>query len=143
MASNLPNTLFGSYPGSSAMQRDATLAQNAYTRFLTQQRGARDLANIDINGTNGLQRLGSSYGRRGLANSGIFRGAQNEYAQGWMNQRQEALNNIYDQLRQTSMSDAGALGQFGYDQTTAAMEKYQQILQTAAQLNDLKPFLGG
>lgn len=143
MSSSLPNTFFGAYSPGAGMQRDASLAQNAYTRFLAQQRGARTLANLDIQGTNGIQGLASGYGRRGLANSGIFKRAQNDYASGWMDQKQTALNSIYDELRNATMGDTGAWAQFANDQQSTAMDKFQQILQTAAQLNNLRPFLGG
>lgn len=143
MSSSLPNTFFGAYSADAGLQRDATLAQNAYTRFLTQQRGARTLAKLDIDGTRGIEGLSSSYGRRGLGNSGIFKNAQNDYASGWMDQRQTALNSIYDELRGATMGDAGAWAQFANNQQSTAMDKFQQILQTAAQLNQLRPFLGG
>lgn len=139
----LPNTFFGGYDPGAGWQRDATLAQNARTRFLIQQRGARDLANIDIAGAKGIEGLAGSYNKRGLRFSGMQNTGQNEYAKGWMQSKQDALANIYNQLAESSFSDAGAMANFQQNQADFAAEKYQQILQSAAQLNSLRPYLGG
>lgn len=138
-----PVGTFGNYSPGAAFNRDATLAQNAYSRFLAQQRGARDISNIDINMTKGLEGLASGYAHRGLANSGIYGTAQNDYAQNWMQGRQDAMDRLYQELRQASYGDAGAWGTFGNNVADTAEERYQKMLQTAADLSALKPFLGG
>jgi len=137
------NTGFGLYDPQAAFNRDATLAQNAYSRFLAQQRGAREIADLDINRTRGLERFASSYGQRGLANSGIYQNAQNDYAKDWMQGRQDSLDRLYQELRAAEFGDAGAWQQFGSNVADTEEEKMQQILQTAAQLSQMKPFLGG
>lgn len=142
-SSALPNTFFGGYDPATAWQRDATLAQNARTRFLIQQRGARDLANIDIAGAKGIEGLAGAYNKRGLRFSGMQNTGQNDYAKSWMQQKQDALSNIYNQLAETQFGDATATANFQQGQQDFAAEKYQQILQAAAQLNNLRPYLGG
>lgn len=134
---------FGSYDAGAGWARDASLAQNAYSRFLAQQRGARDLGNIDIAQTRGLEGLGSAYAQRGLTNSGLYQNAQNDYAQGWMQQRQDSLDRLYQSLRDAAYSDSNAWSSFNNSVADKEAEKVQQILQTAAQLASLKPFMGG
>jgi len=134
---------FGAYDAAAGWQRDSTLAQNAYSRFLAQQRGTRELGNIDIGQTRGLEGLGAGMAQRGLTNSGIYQTAQNDYAQGWMGQRQDALDRLYQSLRDTAYSDTNAWASFNNSVADKEAEKAQQILQTAAQLSSLKPFIGG
>lgn len=138
-----PPNGFGSYDAGAGWRRDATLAQNAYSRFLAQQRGARDLGNIDIAQTRGLETLGAGMAQRGLTNSGIYQTAQNDYAQGWMQQRQDAMDRLYQSLRDAAYSDTNAWADFNNSVADKEAEKAQQILQTAAQLASLKPFMGG
>lgn len=139
----LPNTFFGGYDPAAGWQRDATLAQNARTRFLIQQRGARDLADIDIAGAKGIEGLAGAYNKRGLRFSGMQNTGQNDYAKSWMQQKQNALQSIYDELAGLSFSDATAGVNFQQSQADFAAQKYQQILQSAAQLNTMRPYLGG
>lgn len=134
---------FGAYSSGAGYKRDATLAQNAYSRFLSQQRGSRDLANVDMTMRQGLEGLAAGYGRRGLTNSGIYSQGQSRYAQDWTNQRQAVLSRLYDEMRQASFGDAGAWADFNTNVTDTASQKYQQILETAAQLDQLRPFFGG
>lgn len=122
--------------------RDAALARNAYARFLGQQRGARQLVDVDRRGTRGLEGLAVNLSRRGVVNSGIARTAQNDYAEGWMSQRQ----NIYDQLaalaNQQATDDANAWNQYQMTDADLQAQKANDILSTASQLQEFRPFLG-
>lgn len=127
---------------SAATQRDASLAQNAYSRTLGQQRGSRKLADIDRNMTRGLEGLASGYGRRGLRNSGIFQTAQNDYGSQWLQQRQDINDQLTSDLRQADFADSQAWNNYQATEADIAAEKQAQILSTAAQLEQFKPFLG-
>jgi hypothetical protein len=124
-------------------QRDATMAQNAYSRFLSQQRGTRDFATIERQGSRGLENLGSTLARRGLRNSGIRQQASGDYAQNWMNQRNDLLDALRQQLAQFDLQDAQAMS--GYNATIGEIElqKQRDILATAAALRGMAPYLGG
>lgn len=126
-----------------ALSRDAQLAQGAYSRFLSQQRGTRNIADLDRSMTRGLERFGSSYGRRGLATSGLFAQAQNDYAQGWAQQKQDLLDQLTQIARQGDLQDQQTWA--NYNQTVADIEaeKAAQILATASQLNDYRQYFGG
>ena len=127
---------------SAAQQRDASLAMNAYSRMLSQQRGARDVMAADKAAAKGLESFGAGYGKRGLRNSGIYRGATSEYAQNWMQQRNDQLDALRQQLAQYDLQDAQS--QAGYESTLSDIElaKQRDILSTAASLAGLRPFLG-
>jgi hypothetical protein len=115
-----------------ALTRDAQLAQNAYTRFLSQDRGTRQLADLTRNQTNGMQRFASSFGRRGLQNSGIFNQAQSDYAQNYMRQQQAIQDQMNQDLNQSLLNDATAWMNFDVTTGNSSEEKYNNILQTAA-----------
>lgn len=125
-----------------AGQRDATLAQNAYSRFLSQQRGTRKIADLDRGMTRGLEKFGASYGRRGLRNSGIFNQAQADYAQSWTQQRQDVNDQLNDVARQLDFGDQGAWGSYYSTEADLEAQKQAQIMATAAQLEQFRPFMG-
>ena len=123
-----------------ALTRDAQLAQNAYTRFLSADRGTRSLETLNRGMNRGLEKFGASYGMRGLRNSGIFQQGQSDYASEWMRQQQQIQDEVAQALRQAQLADASAW--MNYDATTGDVneQKYQQILADAAALQSA---LGG
>jgi hypothetical protein len=125
-----------------ASQRDASLAMNAFSRMLSQQRGSRDLAKLDKDASRGLEGFGAGYGKRGLRNSGIFKSASSDYSQDWMQQRNDQLDALRQQMAQYDLQDTQS--QTGYQNTLAdiELEKQRDILSTAASLQGLRPFLG-
>jgi hypothetical protein len=127
---------------SATTQRDASLAQNAYSRMLGQQRGSRNLADIDRNMTRGLESLASGHARRGLRHSGIFQTAQNDYGSAWMQQRQDVNDEIASTLRQADFADSQAWNAYQATEADIEAEKQAQIMSTAALLEQFKPFLG-
>lgn len=122
---------------SAALQRDAQLAQNAYSRFLSAQRGTRSLDELNRGMNKGLEGLGSGFGKRGLRNSGIFDRAQADYGSEWLRQQQQINDQVSQDIRQSNLSDASAW--MNYDSATgdANEQKYMDILQTAAQLQQV------
>ena len=121
------------------LQRDATLAQNAYSRFLSQDRGTRQLGDLNRGMERGLQGF-ASFGKRGLQNSGIFNQAQSDYAQNWMRQQDAIKNNMLLESRGADLADANAWMQFDAVTGNASENNYNTILQTAF---DLQKALGG
>ena len=123
-------------------QRDASLAMNAFSRMLSQQRGARDVMATDKSASKGLEGFGAGYGRRGLRNSGLFKGAASDYSQNWMQQRNDQLDALRQQMAQFDLQDAQSNA--GYEDTLSEIElaKQRDILSTAASLSGVRPFLG-
>jgi hypothetical protein len=128
---------------SAAMSRDATLSQNAYSRFLSQQRGSRSLADLERTRTQGLEGLASGFHRRGLTHSGIARQGQNLYASNWMQGRQDINSQLMEAMRGYDIGDANANAQYMNTEADVQAQKQQDILNTAAQLQQYRPFLGG
>jgi len=133
---------FGIKKRNLASNRDRQLQQNAYSRFLSQQRGSRSYADLDRGMTRGLEKLGSGFGRRGLRNSGIAAQGQNDYAQAWTQQRDDIAGSLTNDLRQLDMGDQNAWSDFNMGAADVDQMKAAQILQTAATLDQFKPFLG-
>jgi len=127
---------------SAQMTRDATLSQNAYSRFLSQQRGTRNLADLERGMGNGTEQLGSHYASRGLQNSGIAVGGTNDYASKWMQGRQDINDSLMEAMRQYGLSDTNAQATYQSTAADLAYQKQQNILNTAAQLQQFQPFLG-
>jgi microsomal dipeptidase-like Zn-dependent dipeptidase len=127
---------------SAGMQRDASLAMNAFSRLLSQQRGARDLMAIDKSASKGLEGFGAGYGKRGLRNSGIFKGASSDYSQNWMTQRNDQLDALRQQMAQYDLQDAQSNADYGNTEADIELAKQRDILATAASLQGLRPFLG-
>lgn len=123
-----------------ATNRDAQLAQNAYSRFLSADRGTRSLESLNRGMNKGLEGFGSSYGRRGLRTSGIFNQAQSDYASEWLRQQQAIQDQVAQEQRQSMLGDASVWANFDAVTGDANEEKYRQILQDAAAL---KSILGG
>jgi hypothetical protein len=125
---------------SAALTRDAQLAQNAYSRFLSADRGTRSLEALNRGMNKNLERFGASFGQRGLRNSGIYQQAQSDYASEWMRQQQQVQDEVAQALRQAQLADASAW--MNYDAVTGDVneQKYNQILQDAAAL---RTALGG
>jgi hypothetical protein len=126
-----------------AGSRDATLAQNSYSRFLSQQRGTRNLADLDRGMTRGVEKLGASFGRRGLRNSGIFNQAQSDYAQKWLQQKTDIGDELSAALRQADLGDASAVASYEMTAADLEAEKAARIAATAAALDQMRPFMGG
>ena len=128
---------------SAQMTRDATLSQNAFSRFLSQQRGTRDLADLERNAVGGLEKLGGGYAKRGLRHSGIFQQGQAEYGQQWMQGRQDVNDGLMQAMRQYDMSDSTANATYMSTEADLQQQKQAEILAMASQLQAFKPFLGG
>ena len=127
---------------SAATARDATLAQNAYSRFLGQQRGSRSLVDLDRGMNKGLERLSTQFTARGMGYSGAAQRAQSDYSYDWLTKQNDIQSDMDRVFREASMSDSTANA--GYDNTVADLEaqKQAQIAADAAGLQSFYPFLG-
>lgn len=122
-------------------------ANNAYGRFLSQQRGTRNLSDIDTNYKRQLPGIRGSFAQRGLAGPGINSGAMRrsignylsdyalQYGRAQADAQQEAAQ--YDQ--------GGAQLDSYYQQQLAAIQQQKQteIANTAASIEALRGILGG
>lgn len=127
---------------SAATQRDATLAQNAYSRFLSQQRGERALFDLTERADKDLGALSAAYSQRGLRNSGIQQRGRNEFADRTETERRDINEAMEDQARLLGLSDANALRAYNDIVEEDQLDKASEIAQAAQVLLDFYPFLG-
>lgn len=125
----------------------AKTAQNAYARFLSQQRGSRKKFQLQQDYEKQTPRVVGSFTKRGLAGpgvqSGIFNKGMTDYAQKQF-QDMADINTEQDQeMQRLALDDAQTKAE--YDQQIAELESQKQaaIAQAAATLSAFKPFLGG
>jgi hypothetical protein len=81
-----------------------------------------------------LEGFGSSWARRGLGRSGLFRRAQNQYASDWASGQNSLMEAMNDKLNQLTFSDAGAMSQYALTDADLEAQKMRDILATAAAL---------
>lgn len=117
-------------------------AMNAYSRFLSQQRGARQRGEMQRQYDEATPRLVAAYSRRGLlgpnVRSGVFeRGLQN-YASERARRMSEFEQGLSEQQRQFDLQDAQALEAFRQQLADLEMEKAQQIADAARQLYEMR-----
>jgi len=116
----------------------ATGAMNAYTQFLSQQRGQRDLANMYNQYNKAAPQVVAGYGRRGLNSANVKSGAFNTGLQDFATERVANTAQAQQSLDQQnagydlSNRQLGARYQSGLADLEA--EKAQQIQQDAQDL---------
>lgn len=125
----------------------AKTAQNAYARFLSQQRGSRKKFDLQQGYEKQTPQVVGSFTKRGLAGpgvqSGIFSKGMNEYAQKQFQDMADLNTEQNNEMRRLELDDAQTRAE--YDQQIAQLESEKQaaIAQAAATLSAFKPFLGG
>lgn len=128
-------------------QYGATSAKNAYSQFLAQQRGNRQVFDINKQYEQAAPGVVNSFTKRGLAGpgiqSGIFSRSLNELAK----QKTENINasqmDTAGQNQQFALDSAGALDAYNAQFNEEEFNKQNNIANTAANLTAWKPFLGG
>ena len=122
-------------------------ATNAYSRFLSQQRGDRNIADYSRDFTRKMPSLTAAYGRRGLAGGGVQSGVYGRAMQNYVGDYQQQMSRAYaDQAqegRQYDLSEAQLTS--ARDKALADMEtdKAKEIALAASYLSALKPQFGG
>ena len=122
-------------------------AQNAYGRFISQQRGNRQLGDMTRGYERGMPKLQASFGARGLGGGGISSGVQQgalnryvgDYQRGFGRQQQDMAQeqqgfDISDQMRNQWYT--GALGDM-------ELQRQNDISTAAMNIDALRNYLGG
>lgn len=122
-------------------------ATNAYSRFLSQQRGQRNIADYTRDFGRKAPNLTASYARRGLAGPGVQSGVYGRAMQNYVGDYQQNLSRQYaDQAGEARQFDlTGAQLAAARDRALADMEtdKAKEIAAAASYLSALKPQFGG
>ena len=122
-------------------------AQNAYGRFLSQQRGERTLGDMSKNFNRGLPNYRAQFGQRGLSGGGIRSGAMNrsmrnmlgDYSTDYSRTQQD----VTQELQQHDL--AGTQLDAYLNNSLAALDQQKQydIMNAALSIEAMRPFLGG
>lgn len=122
-------------------------AQNAYGRFLSQQRGSRTLGDLSKNFNRGLPNYKAAFGQRGLSGPGVNSGAMRrsmsnmlgDYATDYSRAQQDATQEAQNYDLQSSQLDAYL------NNSLASIEQQKQsdIANAALAIEALRPYLGG
>jgi len=127
---------------SARTQRDATIAQNAYSRFLSQQRGQRELRDLGEQTNRDLGALSAAYSQRGLRNSGLQQQARNQFATQAFRTEQDIRRQGQQDLDLSALSDAQAQAAYEAAVQEAEIAKASGIADLAAELLKYYPFMG-
>jgi len=122
-------------------------ATNAYGRFLSQQRGSRDLGDQTRNFQQSWPGYRAQFGQRGLSGSGVNSGVQQasmaNYIGDYNRQYGRTQQDITQGLQQYDLSQA-QLDSIRQDELmNIEMQRAQEIASTAASLAALQQYLGG
>lgn len=122
-------------------------ATNAYSRFLSQQRGDRGVADYNRDFKRKAPSLTAAYGKKGLTGGGVQSGVYGKAMQTYVGDYQQNLSRTYadqaQELRQSDLSQAQLAS--ARDRALSDMEtdKAKEIAMAASYLSALKPQYGG
>lgn len=117
-------------------------ATNAYSRFLSQQRGERTIGDYTRDFKRNLPGVTAQYGKRGLAGggvqSGVYQNAMRNYVGDYQNQYNRYQADMTNETNQFDLNQANLQAQ--RDQAIADMEveKARAIAQAAQYLDALR-----
>tara|TARA_R110002126_G_scaffold36734_3_gene111465 strand:- start:10845 stop:11294 length:450 start_codon:yes stop_codon:yes gene_type:complete len=124
--------------------QDATT--NAYSRFISQQRGKRNLGDMQNNYKQSFPEQTAQFGQRGISaggiNSGIMNNSMNRFVGNYAQQQGRATQDLSSELQQY---DLGQLGMDSWrDRQLASIEADKQaaIANDAAQLDYWRQTIG-
>jgi hypothetical protein len=125
----------------------ADSAMRAYARLLSQQRGARQITDLNKQYADQTPRLMASYGQRNLAgpniSSGIYSRGLQDFAAKQYSDANSLQSRINEQLQKIDLQQTRARESWQNRLADIEMQKQAKIAQTAAQINRMKPLMGG
>lgn len=122
-------------------------ANNAYSRFLSQQRGERDLGAMQRGYQRSFPNFRAQQGQRGMTGGGLRSGVMNQamsrYMGDYTRSYGEAQNDLTESLRQFDLNQAQLTS--GRDNALADydLEKAREIAFAAQNIEQLRSMLGG
>ena len=148
MAYNPPN--YGGYQRQKAdvqhkYSQDATT--NAYGRFISQQRGTRNLGDNQRQYKREMPRQTAQFGQRGISaggiNSGVMNESMNRFVGDYARQQGRATQDLSGELQQYDLRQAGMDDWRQRQMASIEAEKQSAIANDAAQLDYLRQLIGG
>lgn len=127
-------------------QYGAQTAKSAYARFLAQQRGTRNIANLQRSYEQQAPNVLGGFVKRGLAGpnvrSGLFRKGLQDFARKQYEDVFGAQQDLADQIQGFDLEERQIAADYQRSLADLEMQKQRQISQAASTLNSFKPFLG-
>lgn len=144
--SNFDYLGYGQRKRAAGSQYGARAASSAYSQFLAQQRGNRQVFDINKQFEKAAPGLVNSYTKRGLAGPGVQSGIYSRGLTDFANQKTQDINNSQMDtagiIQQGQLSDAQSTADYEAQLAQLEFEKNSSIANTAASLSAWKPFLG-
>ena len=144
--SNFDYLSYGQRKRTAGSQYGASAAKSAYSQFLAQQRGNRQVFDINKQFEQAAPGLVNSYTKRGLAGPGVQSGIYSKGLTDFANRKTEDINasqmGTAQDIQQMKLEDAGNLDAYNAQFNQLEFEKNSNIANTAASLTAWKPFLG-
>jgi len=147
MAAGYNSGYYAQQSSDAQYRANTDLANNAYGRLLSQQRGSRNLGGLQRNFNRQLPGFKSSWSQRGMAGPGIqsgtFQRSMANYAGDYARDYGQAVEDNQNELMGFDRNAAGI--QSGLQQSLAGIEQNKQndIANAALMLEQLRPYLGG
>lgn len=127
-------------------QYGASKARNAYARFLAQQRGTRNIADLQRQYETEQPNVVASFTKRGLAGpgvqSGVFQRGLQDFARKQYQDVFGAQQDLAEQLQGFDLEERQLGADYQRGLADLEADKQRQISRAAATLNSFKPFLG-
>jgi len=128
-------------------QYTGSQATNAYSRFLSQQRGERSLGDMTRTFQRGLPNAYATYNQRGLSGPGVNSGTQRramgnflgDYNQDYGRAQQDLTQN----LQQYDLSSLQNTADYQNSLAQLELQKQQEIANAALGIQMLRPYFGG
>lgn len=122
-------------------------AQNAYGRFLSQQRGTRSLGDMSTNFNRTLPKFRSQFAQRGLAGPGVKSGVVQRSMGNYLGDYSKAYGRAQEDAQQEVQNyDIASAQMDAYlNNSLASLEQQKQddIANAALAIEALRPYLGG
>ena len=148
MAYNPPS--YGNYERAKAdtqykYSQDATT--NAYGRFISQQRGNRQLGDNQRNYKRQMPNQTAQFGQRGLSaggiNSGVMNESMNRFVGDYARQQSRGQQDLTQDLQQYDLNQVNMDSWRQRQMASIEADKQQAIANDAAQLDYLRQIIGG
>lgn len=121
-------------------------ATNAYGRFLSQQRGSRDLGDLTKTYQRQLPSVYSNFNARGLGganNSGLQQRAMQNYVGDYGTSYLRSQQDTTSDLQQYDLSQAQNTANYNDQLLSLQAQKARDIANAALGIEALRPYLGG
>lgn len=127
-------------------QYGAQTAKSAYARFLAQQRGTRNIAELQRSYEQQAPGVVTGFAKRGLAGpnvrSGLFQKGLQDFARKQYQDVFGAQQSLAEEMQGFDLEERQLSADYQRNLADLEAQKQRQISQTAATLNSFKPFLG-